>query len=100
MTGDLEQVVLKAIAKDPDRRYASAAALADDIEMRSKNGQPVLVGTVSIEKSERLASTHTLVIESGRANGLEIFFCVVDDNTISVGHGLNKRRVCATDTRG
>ncbi len=32
------------------------AAVADDIEERHKNGQPVLVGTVSIEKSERLAS--------------------------------------------
>jgi preprotein translocase subunit SecA len=39
---------------DEDHKFA---ALADDIEMRSKNGQPVLVGTVSIEKSERLAST-------------------------------------------
>ncbi|MEN8235417.1 MAG: preprotein translocase subunit SecA [Actinomycetota bacterium] len=33
------------------------AALADDIEERSKKGQPVLVGTISIEKSERLSST-------------------------------------------
>ncbi len=39
---------------DEDHKFA---ALADDIEARSKNGQPVLVGTVSIEKSERLAST-------------------------------------------
>ncbi len=30
-------------------------AIADDIEERHKTGQPVLVGTVSIEKSERLA---------------------------------------------
>jgi len=33
------------------------AAVADDIEERNKNDQPVLVGTVSIEKSERLAAT-------------------------------------------
>ncbi|MEN8114519.1 MAG: preprotein translocase subunit SecA, partial [Actinomycetota bacterium] len=33
------------------------AALADDIEERSKKGQPVLVGTISIERSERLSST-------------------------------------------
>ena len=30
-------------------------AIADEIEERSRKGQPVLVGTVSIEKSERLA---------------------------------------------
>ncbi|MDK1010377.1 MAG: preprotein translocase subunit SecA [Actinomycetota bacterium] len=33
------------------------AALADDIEERHRNGQPVLVGTTSIEKSERVADT-------------------------------------------
>ena len=31
-------------------------AVVDDIEERNRAGQPVLVGTVSIEKSERLAS--------------------------------------------
>jgi preprotein translocase subunit SecA len=35
------------------------AAVADDIEERHRAGQPILVGTVSIEKSERLASTLT-----------------------------------------
>ncbi len=39
---------------DEDHKFA---ALADDIEERSKRGQPVLVGTISIEKSERLANT-------------------------------------------
>jgi preprotein translocase subunit SecA len=39
---------------DEDHKFA---ALADDIEERNKNGQPILVGTVSIEKSERLAAT-------------------------------------------
>ncbi len=39
---------------DEDHKFA---ALADDIEQRSKAGQPILVGTISIEKSERLANT-------------------------------------------
>jgi len=39
---------------DEDHKYA---ALADDIEERSNRGQPILVGTISIEKSERLAQT-------------------------------------------
>ena len=38
---------------DEDHKYA---ALADDIERRSNAGQPILVGTVSIEKSERLST--------------------------------------------
>ncbi len=33
------------------------AAVADDIEERHRLGQPILVGTVSIEKSERLSKT-------------------------------------------
>lgn len=32
LRGDLEHVILKAIEKDVDRRYASAAALAEDIQ--------------------------------------------------------------------
>jgi preprotein translocase subunit SecA len=34
-------------------------AVADDIALRHEKGQPILVGTVSIEKSERLAATLT-----------------------------------------
>jgi preprotein translocase subunit SecA len=39
---------------DEDHKFA---ALADDIEERNAQGQPILVGTVSIEKSERVADT-------------------------------------------
>lgn len=37
---DLETIVLKALAKDPDRRYASGEALADDLE-RALAGQAI-----------------------------------------------------------
>ncbi|GMR01801.1 MAG: preprotein translocase subunit SecA [Acidimicrobiia bacterium] len=39
---------------DEDHKFA---ALADDIEERNGLGQPILVGTTSIEKSERVADT-------------------------------------------
>ncbi len=32
LAGDLDNIVLKALRKEPERRYASAAALADDVE--------------------------------------------------------------------
>jgi preprotein translocase subunit SecA len=41
---------------DEDHKFA---AVADDIEERNRAGQPILIGTVSIEKSERLAATLT-----------------------------------------
>jgi serine/threonine protein kinase/Tfp pilus assembly protein PilF len=40
LRGDLDQIVLKALAKDSQARYASAAALADDLQ-RYLDGKPV-----------------------------------------------------------
>ncbi len=39
--GDLETIALKAMEKDPDRRYQSAAALSEDID-RFQHSQPIL----------------------------------------------------------
>jgi tetratricopeptide (TPR) repeat protein len=41
--GDLDWIVMKALAKERERRYASAAGLADDIERHLKN-EPVSAG--------------------------------------------------------
>jgi eukaryotic-like serine/threonine-protein kinase len=41
LRGDLDTVVLKAVDKEPARRYASAEALADDVR-RHREGRPVL----------------------------------------------------------
>jgi serine/threonine-protein kinase len=40
LAGDLDAIVLKALRKEPAHRYASAAALADDLR-RHDDGQPV-----------------------------------------------------------
>ncbi len=40
LSGDLDNIVLKALRKEPERRYASATALADDIQ-RHLEGLPV-----------------------------------------------------------
>jgi len=40
LRGDLDNILLKALAEEPERRYPSAGALADDIE-RYLNGRPV-----------------------------------------------------------
>ena len=40
LRGDLDNIALKAMAADPENRYASAGSLADDVE-RHLDGQPV-----------------------------------------------------------
>ncbi len=41
LRGDLDNILLKAIAQEPERRYSSAGAMADDIE-RLLDGRPVI----------------------------------------------------------
>ena len=46
LTGDLDNIVLKALQKDPARRYATPAELSDDLG-RYLEGRPVL-GTLNL----------------------------------------------------
>ncbi|MEZ5962429.1 MAG: serine/threonine-protein kinase [Planctomycetota bacterium] len=46
LRGDLDWVVMRAMAKEPERRYASAAALAEDVQ-RYLDGGPVAAGPPS-----------------------------------------------------
>lgn len=60
IAGDLDQIVLKALRKEPDKRYNSAAQLSDDLE-RFLNEEPVSArrGTV-LYRAEKLLQRYRL----------------------------------------
>jgi tetratricopeptide (TPR) repeat protein len=58
LKGDLDWVILRAIEKDRDRRYESAAALADDVK-RHLNAQPILARAPStVYQLKKLVARH------------------------------------------
>jgi serine/threonine protein kinase len=69
--GDLDWIVMKALEKDPDRRYASAEALAADLA-RYRRDEPVTAGPPSrayrfrkfARRNRRWIATGTIVLAS------------------------------------
>jgi serine/threonine-protein kinase len=58
LRGDLDNIVMKAIEPEPDRRYASAGALADDVE-RMLEGRPVAAHPPSrLYRAQKFVSRH------------------------------------------
>lgn len=63
--GDLDWIVLKALEKDPERRYDSAAALADDIE-HYLNAEPIDARPpTSFYLASKFARRHKVAVSMG-----------------------------------
>jgi tetratricopeptide (TPR) repeat protein/tRNA A-37 threonylcarbamoyl transferase component Bud32 len=69
---ELEAVALKALDKDPDRRYADAAGFADDLA-RYLAGKPVEARSASVAfRAWRRLKKHRIAVVSGAAAALVV----------------------------
>ena len=69
LTGDLDTIVMKALRKEPERRYASVAGFADDVQ-RYLQGRPVLARGDSKAYRLRKLITRNRTLSSVIAVGL------------------------------
>ena len=60
MRGDLDWIVMKALAKERSRRYDSAIGLANDVE-RFLNDEPVLAGPPTVPPVTTSVPAETVV---------------------------------------
>ncbi len=67
LAGDLDQIVLKTLRKEPARRYASVEQLAEDIE-RYRRGEPVRARPDSaIYRTQKFVRRHRFGVAAGLA---------------------------------
>lgn len=65
LRGDLQAIVARALEKDPDRRYASASQLADDIQAYL-DGRPVSArNATTLYQLRKLAGRHRRLVAVG-----------------------------------
>lgn len=78
LAGELDNIVLKAIRKEPERRYASVHSLADDLR-RHLDGKPVLAQKDTVAyRTRKFVSLHkagvaaVLVVMASLAGGMSV----------------------------
>jgi WD40 repeat protein len=89
---DLDTICLKCLAKRPDRRYATAAALADDLD-RFLEGKPIAARPVPVwERAGRWAQRHPTAVVLALALLLSLFAAVGGLNWARAQQGIEERQ--------
>jgi tRNA A-37 threonylcarbamoyl transferase component Bud32 len=85
---DLETVTLKAMSKEPGRRYATAAALADDLR-RFLAGRPIVARPVGqLERAAKWVRRNPVLAAMGAA----LVLVLLTGAAISMGFGVHAQR--------
>ena len=93
LRGDLARIAEVALRKDPDRRYATAAHLAEDLE-RHLDGRPVLARPHSvIYRASRFARRHRLALTAAAI----VAATLVGYTVLSVRHAREMERAAARE---
>ncbi|MDQ1348837.1 MAG: Non-specific serine/threonine protein kinase [Acidobacteriota bacterium] len=88
LAGDLDTIVLRALAKEPQRRYPSVTALVDDLR-RYRAGLPVLAHPDSPGyRARKFVARHRLVVAAGAA----VVLALVGGATVAVVQAAEARR--------
>ena len=92
LAGDLDAIIHKAMSKEPERRYASAQELSEDLG-RHLAGQPVLAREPSLVYiASRLARRHRAAMTAGAVATLALVFGL----GIAIRRDTESRRWSAT----
>ena len=93
--GDIETIVAKALEKDRDRRYASAADLAADLR-RYLHDEPIVARPASVGyQLQKFARRHTAVVAGIAA----VFVVLVAGTVVSTWQAIRARRAEAAAER-
>jgi serine/threonine protein kinase/tetratricopeptide (TPR) repeat protein len=94
LRGDLDWITMKALSKEPGRRYPSASELAADLE-RHLHVQPVLAGPPSLGyRLGKLARRHRLAVVSGA-----LLAAAIAAGVVGTALGLVRARAAEREAR-